>query len=65
MYIKDLRIIDRDMRNMVLIDNAAYSYIYQMENGVPIFPYYHGQIDFELKMLEEYLMKLIWCQDIR
>jgi len=30
MYIKDLRIIDRELKDMVLVDNAAYSYAYQL-----------------------------------
>lgn len=31
---------------MVLIDNAAYSYAFQLDNGIPIIPYYHGTKDF-------------------
>lgn len=46
MYVKDLRVINRDLKDMVLVDNAAYSYAYQLDNGIPIFPYYHGQVDF-------------------
>jgi CTD small phosphatase-like protein 2 len=46
MYIKDLRIINRALSDVVLIDNAAYSYYFQLENGVPIIPYYHGTIDY-------------------
>ena len=65
MYVKDLRVINRDLKNMVLVDNAAYSYAYQLENGIPILPYYHGQIDFELKMLEDYLMRMMICKDVR
>lgn len=45
-YVKDLRIINRELKNMVLIDNAAYSYAFQPENGIPIIPYYHGDKDF-------------------
>lgn len=51
MNVKDLRIINREMSEMVLIDNAAYSYVYQLDNGVPIIPYYKGKHDFELKAL--------------
>lgn len=41
MYIKDLRVIKgRNIENMLLVDNAAYSYANQLENGVPIVPYY-------------------------
>ncbi len=31
---------------MVLVDNAAYSYAFQLENGIPIIPYYHGTTDY-------------------
>jgi CTD small phosphatase-like protein 2 len=44
--------INRNLSETVLVDNAAYSYAFQLDNGIPIFPYYHGQIDFELKALE-------------
>jgi TFIIF-interacting CTD phosphatase-like protein len=39
---------------MVLVDNAPYSYIFQLENGIPILPYYTGE-DSELIHLEKYL----------
>lgn len=55
MHVKDLRVIDRDLSQMVLVDNAAYSYIYQMDNGIPIIPYYHGKQDFELEALQKYI----------
>jgi CTD small phosphatase-like protein 2 len=65
MYIKDLRIINRGLHEMVLIDNASYSYIFQLENGIPIFPYYDGSNDFELKALESYLAKISTAKDVR
>lgn len=46
MYIKDLRIINRNLSEVVLVDNAAYSYAFQLENGIPILPYYEGTNDF-------------------
>ena len=56
---KDLRIIDRDLSEVVLVDNAAYSYVFQKENGIPIIPYYEGKNDYELKALEGYLKSLL------
>lgn len=50
---------------MVLIDNAAYSYAFQLENGIPIIPYYHGNNDFELKSLMKYIQELIFVKDVR
>jgi CTD small phosphatase-like protein 2 len=65
MYCKDLRVMDRDLSKMVLVDNAAYSYAAQPDNGIPILPYYHGKTDFELKALERYLMNMVTSQDVR
>jgi CTD small phosphatase-like protein 2 len=56
-YIKDLSLINRDLKDMVLVDNAAYSYAYQLSNGIPILPFYDGK-DYELSALEAYLNKL-------
>ncbi len=28
---------------MVLLDNAPYSYIYQLDNGIPILPFFKGK----------------------
>jgi TFIIF-interacting CTD phosphatase-like protein len=49
---------------MVLVDNAAYSYSFQIENGIPILPFYEGK-DFELTALEEYLLKIENVHDVR
>lgn len=46
------------MSDVLLVDNAAYSYAFQLDNGVPILPYYQGQQDYELKALGEYLVRL-------
>lgn len=45
MYIKDLSIFNRNLNNVVLVDNAAYSYFNQLDNGIPIIPYYHDDKD--------------------
>jgi CTD small phosphatase-like protein 2 len=50
---------------MILIDNAAYSYFFQLENGIPIIPYYEGKNDFELKALQGYIEKLLLINDMR
>ena len=47
---KDLRVINRPLKDIVLVDNAPYSYVYQLENGVPIIPYSWGD-DSELASL--------------
>lgn len=57
-YVKDLRLINRDLSRVVLVDNAAYSYSFQVDNGIPILPYYEGTTDYELKALKKYLFAL-------
>jgi CTD small phosphatase-like protein 2 len=43
-HIKDLRVLgNRDLKNIVLVDNAAYSFGYQLENGIPIIPFYENK----------------------
>ncbi len=34
---------------------AAYSYCAQLDNGVPIIPFYNNKADLELKALTKYL----------
>ena len=53
------------MSDMVLVDNAAYSYLHQLENGIPIIPYYRGKEDFELKALEGYIDSMLLVKDMR
>ena len=52
---KDLRVINRELSQTVLVDNAAYSYAFQVDNGIPIIPFYEGKNDYELKALQGYL----------
>jgi CTD small phosphatase-like protein 2 len=65
MYVKDLRVLDRDLKDVALVDNAAYSYAFQLDNGIPILPYYHGSHDYELKALEKFLSSYLLANDVR
>ena len=66
MYIKDLRIFEnRDLKDVVIVDNAVYSFGFQLDNGVPIIPYYDNPHDEELLHLSYYLKCLANCDDVR
>eukprot|EP00347_Sterkiella_histriomuscorum_P021086 403335311 len=56
-YVKDLRIFEhcRSLSDLVLVDNAVYSFGYQLENGIPIIPFYEDKEDEELLHLSQYL----------
>ena len=53
------------MRDIILVYNAAYSYGYQLENGLPILPYYDNKSDVELKHLTNYLKNIVSVIDVR
>lgn len=56
---------NRNLQDVVLVDNAAYSFGYQVENGIPIVPYYDNKDDVELKHLITYLKSLNSAKDMR
>ena len=50
-YIKDLKIFDRKVNNMIIIDNNPLSYDNNIENGIPILSWYDNINDNELLKL--------------
>ena len=50
-YIKDLRVVNRNLSDVVIVDNSAFSFLLQPENGLPIIPFYHYSKDRELLSL--------------
>ena len=65
-FIKDLRVIrNRELHDMIIVDNAAYSFAFQLENGIPILPFYDFKADKELIHLKEYLIEMARAEDIR
>ena len=64
-YIKDLRIVERPLERVLLIDNAAYSYGFQPFNGIPIIPFLGSRQDAELLFLSDYLDYIKDAPDFR
>lgn len=58
-YIKDLRILGRDLSKCFLVDNAAYSFGFQIANGILVLPFKGEKNDTELLMLSEYIQFLM------
>ena len=58
-YVKDLRIFRNvDLKDIIIIDNSVLSFIFHMDNGIPILPFYDNKKDIELTFLVEYLKQL-------
>ncbi|CAD8174402.1 unnamed protein product [Paramecium pentaurelia] len=65
-FIKDLRVIgNRLLSDLVLVDNAAYSFCMQQLNGIPILNFYDNKSDQELLYLQNYLMAMKYAKDVR
>lgn len=65
MYIKDLRILNRDLSNVVIVDNSILSFAFQLDNGIPIIPFYDDKEDSILVKIKDYLLSLRGTQDFR
>lgn len=58
LHIKDLRVLlDRDLKDVIFVDNFIYSYAFHLENGVPILPYFGSKDDYQLQDLSKLLQR--------
>ena len=65
-YVKDLRIIgDRDLKDIIIVDNSIISFLFQMSNGVPIHSFTGQKNDEELMYMVSYLEEIYEAEDVR
>ena len=65
-FVKDLRVIsDRDLKDIILVDNSIVSFAYQLSNGIPIAAFTGDTNDEELLYLVTYLEELFTQPDVR
>lgn len=65
-YVKDLRIFkDFELSDIVLVDNAVYSFGAQLDNGIPIIPFRDCITDIQLLQLIDYYPILAEQKDVR
>lgn len=65
-YVKDLRIIrDRELKDIVIVDNSIISFAYQFDNGIPIKAYMRQQQDEELLFMVTFLEEIYSYPDHR
>jgi CTD small phosphatase-like protein 2 len=67
-FIKDLRIfLNRDLKDLILIDNSLFSFTNQLSNGILITSFYSDPNDKELLNIKNYLgnMRLANAEDVR
>lgn len=65
-FIKDLRIIkNRNLKDILIVDNLAHCFGFQIENGIPILEFHDDKHDKELKHLCSYLIDACGKEDLR
>jgi CTD small phosphatase-like protein 2 len=65
-YIKDLDVIlDRDKKNLVIVDNSILSFSFDLKNGVPINSFYGNEVeDRDLLYLISFLEEAFYEDNI-
>ena len=64
-YIKDLSFIkSHALADMLLVDNSVCSFGLQLDNGIPIVPFYHDFEDQELVHLASYALTIASKKDL-
>jgi hypothetical protein len=65
MYVKDLSIINRDLRDVIIVDNYTYSYMNNSTNGIPIKTWVGDPADRELEKIWTVVERLNEVDDVR
>jgi len=64
-YVKDLSELNRDMTDVLIIDNSPTAYLFQPENALPISSWYEEKNDRELYDYMPFLIELSKVNDVR
>jgi len=64
-YVKDLSLLGRDMKDIILVDNSPNSFLFQPENAYHIKNFFDDKTDRELMRLAEFLDNIMKVPDVR
>jgi len=64
-YVKNLSLLGRDMKDIILVDNSPNSFIYQPENAYHIKNFFDDKTDTELDKLTAFLENIVNIDDVR
>lgn len=64
-YVKDLSLLGRDIRNVILVDNSPNSFLFQPENAYHIKNFFDDKTDRELDRLAYFLEHVTKVKDVR
>lgn len=64
-FLKDLRVLGRELAHTVIVDNSPQAFAAQIENGIPITSWFDDENDRELPKLMKFLKTLSDTDDVR
>lgn len=64
-FVKDISLLGRNMKRVVLVDNNAFAMLASPDNAIPIMPFYDSALDCELVKLLRLLRVMKHLEDIR
>ena len=64
-FIKDLRILNCDLKSTLIVDNSILSFAFQLDNGIPIIPFYDNKEDKIFPKIKDYIISLKDMDDVR
>ena len=64
-FVKDMARLGRSLQNVIIIDNAPTSYLFQPENSLPSISWYEDKNDKELLEMVPILERLAYVPDVR
>jgi len=64
-YVKDLSLLDRDLKQSIIIDNSPSSYIFHPENAIDCSSFIDDPTDMELEQIGNFLIAIRDIPDVR
>ena len=64
-YIKELKKLNRDLKDLIIVDNSPLAYTLDNDNGLPIKTWYDDKNDVELYKINSILEFLAKTEDVR
>ena len=64
-YIKELKRLNRDLKDVIIVDNSPLAYSFDTQNGLPIKSWYEDKDDDELEIIFPMLEFLSKVNDVR
>ena len=64
-FVKDLKRLGRDLKDIIIVDNSPFSYSFHPDNGLPILSWFEDKNDRELNNITPLLIFLSKVNDVR